>query len=212
MIAAMDMTGISLSPLFLPMVGFMVVAAFTPGPNNIMLAASGANFGFARTTPHMIGVTAGFSFLLVLAGFGLDQVFRLVPMIQQVFRIAALGFILWLSWKIATATPDDEKAKVSQPLRFWQAASFQLINPKALVMGVTVISTYTDPALDFLPQFFVLVLSFAVITHLSVITWAAFGMLISRFIQTPGKFRAFNITMAVLLVVSILPVVGDMFA
>lgn len=190
----------------------MVVAAFTPGPNNIMLAASGANFGFARTTPHMIGVTAGFSFLLVLAGVGLDQVFRLVPMIQQVFRIAALGFILWLSWKIATATPDDEKAKVSQPLKFWQAASFQLINPKALVMGVTVISTYTDPALAFLPQFFVLVLSFAVITHLSVITWAAFGMLISRFIQTPGKFRAFNIIMAVLLVVSILPVVGDMFA
>jgi threonine/homoserine/homoserine lactone efflux protein len=193
------------------MMGFMFVAAFTPGPNNIMLAASGANFGFTRTTPHMIGVTAGFSFLLVLAGFGLDQVFQHVPVAQQVFRLLALGFILWLSWNIATAVSADDDTQVRQPLRFWQAATFQLINPKALVMSVSVISTYIDPAMIFLPQFIVLLLSFAVITHLSVMTWAAFGLLIRRFIQTPKRFRAFNITMAVLLVISILPVVRDIF-
>ena len=203
---------LSISPLFLPMLGFMFVAAFTPGPNNIMLAASGANFGFARTTPHMIGVTAGFAFLLVLAGFGLDQVFRALPVVQQIFRLLALGFIAWLSWKIATARQDDDEAKVSRPLRFWQAASFQLINPKALVMSVSAISTYTDPAVVFLPQFTVLMVSFTVVTHLSVMTWAAFGVLISSFIRTPSRFRVFNVSMAVLLVISILPVAMDIFS
>lgn len=194
------------------MIGFMVVAAFTPGPNNIMLAASGANFGFIRTTPHMIGVTTGFTFLLVLAGLGLDQVYRHFPIVQQVFRLLALGFIFWLSWKIATATRDSNEAEVSHPLKFWQAASFQLINPKALVMAVTFVSTYIAPGHEFLPQFIILLISAAVTTHLSTMAWAGFGMLISQFIQTPGRFRAFNITMAVLLVISILPVVWDIFA
>lgn len=201
----------SLPPLLFPMISFMLVAAFTPGPNNIMLAASGANFGFARTNPHMMGVTAGFSVLLILAGFGLDQVFKLLPLAQQVFRVLALGFILWLAWKIATAKQGGDQTSVSTPLKFWQAASFQLINPKALVMSVTVISTYINPASEFIPQFVVLLVSFAIITHLSVITWAAFGVVIRGFIQSPSRFRVFNITMAALLVLSILPVAKDIF-
>ena len=193
------------------MISFMFVAAFTPGPNNIMLAASGANFGFARTNPHMIGVTVGFCFLLVLAGFGLDQIFKLMPLTQQLFRLLALAFIFWLSWKIATSKQGEDNTTVNAPLTFWQAASFQLINPKALVMSVSVISTYIDPANAYIPQFILLLVSFAVITHLSVATWAAFGMVIRRFIQTPSRFRAFNITMAILLVISILPVAKDLF-
>ena len=124
----------------------------------------------------------------------------------------ALGFIAWLSWKIATARHDDDETKVSTPLRFWQAASFQLINPKALVMAVSAISTYTDPAVVFLPQFVVLLVSFAIVTHLSVMTWSAFGVLISSFIRTPTRFRVFNVSMAVLLVISILPVAMDIFS
>ena len=199
----------SISPLFLPMLGFMFVAAFTPGPNNIMLAASGANFGFMRTQPHMLGVTTGFCFLLVLAGFGLDQVFKLMPLAQQFFRVMALGFIFWLAWKIAGAKQSHDDARVSVPLKFWQAAAFQLINPKALVMSVTVISTYVDPS-RFIAQFLLLLVSFTIITHLSTMTWSAFGMVIRRFIQTPLRFRVFNIIMAVLLVMSILPVAGDL--
>ena len=122
----------------------------------------------------------------------------------------ALGFIAWLSWKIATARHDDDETKVSTPLRFWQAASFQLINPKALVMAVSAISTYTDPAVVFLPQFVVLLVSFAIVTHLSVMTWSAFGVLISSFIRTP-RGSGCLMSAAVLLVISILPVAMDIF-
>ena len=199
-------------PLLLPMLGFMTVAAFTPGPNNIMLAASGANFGFMRTIPHMLGVTIGFGILLLLLGLGLDQLFQRFPLVQQVFRIAALSFILYLAWGIANSQKSSKVEGKSRPQFFWEAALFQLINPKGLVMSITVMSTFISPDLVFLPQYITLVISFMMITLLSVITWAWFGIVISGFLNTPKRQRAFNIAMALLLIASIAPVAIDMVA
>ena len=197
-------------PLFIPMVGFMAIAAFTPGPNNIMLAASGANFGFTRTIPHMLGVTIGFGVMLLLLGLGLDQLFQRFPLVQQVFRTAALSFILYLAYGIARSGKSTDVKGKARPQYFWEAALFQLINPKGLVMAITVMSTFISPGFAFLPQFLTLVLSFAFITLLSVVTWAWFGMVISGFLNTATRQRFFNVTMAVLLVGSILPVAFDM--
>ena len=102
----------------------MFVAAFTPGPNNIMLAASGANFGFVKTVPHMLGVTIGFGFLLLLLGLGLDQLFQQIPLVQQLFRIAALCFILYLSWGIATSGKSKKQNQKVVPNTFGKPHCF----------------------------------------------------------------------------------------
>jgi len=196
-------------PLFIPMITFMAIAAFTPGPNNIMLAASGANFGFRRTIPHMMGVTVGFGVLLLLLGMGLDQLFQRLPLVQQGFRIAALCFIAYLAWGIAHSQGNDTATTKGRPQYFLEATSFQLINPKGVIMAITVMSTFITPDFAFMPQYITLVVSFLVITALSVMVWAGFGIVISRFLNTPKRKRVFNISMALLLVVSILPVALD---
>lgn len=199
-------------PLFFSMLTFAFVAAITPGPNNIMLAASGANFGFKRTIPHIAGVVVGFFFLLLLVGLGLGQLFEAFPMIRQIFRIAALGFIFYLAWRIANSGSSEDDEKKARPIRFWEAATFQLINPKAVVMSITVIATFISPDHDFSYQFILLVISFTVLTLISVVAWAGFGLVIGQIISTPKSQRIFNIVMALLLIVSVLPVAGDILA
>ena len=199
-------------PLFFPMITFAFVAAITPGPNNIMLAASGANFGFKRTLPHIAGVTVGFFFLLLLVGLGLGQLFEAFPIIRQVFRVAALGFILYLAWRIANSGGGKDQSERARPISFWEAAAFQLINPKAVVMSITVIATFISPDHDFAFQFSLLVASFTVLTLISVAAWAAFGLVLGNIISTPKSQRMFNIVMALLLIVSILPVAAEIVA
>ncbi|MCE2517134.1 MAG: LysE family translocator [Alphaproteobacteria bacterium] len=197
-------------PLFWPMLGFMVAAAFTPGPNNIMLAASGANFGFRRTIPHMLGVAGGIIGLMLLVGLGLGVLFETFPLVRQVLRVGALSFILYLAWRIATSGRSTDAKGRGRPMNFIEAASFQLINPKGIVMAISVTTTFISPDANFTAQFIVLLAAFTVITFAAVTTWAGFGLIIGRLIQTDRRQRLFNITMAVLLVASILPVAADM--
>ena len=199
-------------PLFFSMFTFAFIAAITPGPNNIMLAASGANFGFKKTIPHIAGVVAGFFFVLLLVGLGLGQLFDAFPIVRQIFRILALGFIFYLAWRIANSgTSKDEEAK-GRPISFFEAATFQLINPKAVVMSITVIATFISPDHDFALQFAILVASFTFLTLVSVVAWAGFGLIIGKIISTPKSQRIFNIVMALLLIGSILPVAVEIFS
>lgn len=204
--------GCLMTPLFYSMLTFMFVAAMTPGPNNIMLAASGANFGFMKTIPHIFGVVVGFFLLLLLVGLGLGQLFEAVPMVRQVFRVAALCFIFYLAWRIANSGRADDATKEPRPIRFWEAALFQLINPKAVVMSMTVNATFISPDHDFNGQFSVLVASFTILTFISVVAWAGFGLVIKQIISTSQRQRVFNIIMALLLIGSIMPVAVEMFA
>ncbi|NDA08007.1 MAG: LysE family translocator [Alphaproteobacteria bacterium] len=197
--------------LYLPMLGFLIVASFTPGPNNIMLASSGVNFGFTRTIPHMLGVSIGFGGVLLLAGVGLDQIFSAFPTAQQVLRMAALMFITYLAWGIARSEGSSSKDSRGRPQFFWEAASFQLINPKGVVVGVTMVSTFIVPEEPFLGQFMVMLSTGMVIAFLSTMTWAAFGLILGQWVQTPGRLRVFNVTMASLLMLSITPVAIDLF-
>lgn len=199
-------------PLFIPMIGFMFVAAITPGPNNIMLASSGANFGFRRTIPHFMGVTFGFFVLMLLVSLGLGVLFEQFPMLQQIFRAAALCFILYLAWRIANSGKSAGASKRARPINFIEAASFQLINPKGVVMAITVNATFISPDAAYAPQIIALVGMFTLLTLISVMSWAGFGLVIGRFIQTDRRQTVFNVTMAILLLVSIMPVAVDMLA
>ena len=142
----MTFTGMPLD-IFLALAAFATVTAFTPGPNNIMVTASGVNFGFTRTLPHILGITLGFVVLLLGCAAGLGAIFAAYPPLQIVLKVAGALYMLWLAWKVATSAPSPaEPDEVARPLSFWQAALFQWVNPKAVVIALSAIAIYVRPA------------------------------------------------------------------
>jgi len=122
--------------LLLAFVLFAFATAGTPGPNNMMLLASGANFGFRRTILHILGISAGLGVMVVAMGWGLSGVFRTFPMLHEILKWAGAAYMLWLAWKIATATGINDKSATGQPMTFLEAAAFQWLNPKAWAMAL----------------------------------------------------------------------------
>jgi len=191
--------------ILIPLVTFAVAMAFTPGPNNVMLAASGVNFGFARTLPHMAGVTAGFVVLVLASGLGLGLVFEAVPQLQIVIKVVGSAYLLWLAYKVATAhLARDTGGGPARPFTFWQAAAFQWINPKGLVAAISAIAIYLRPGQE-ARDLAIMVAVFGIVTAGSVTTWASFGVALRRLLRDPGRARLFNIVMGLLLVASIVP-------
>ena len=191
--------------LLIALTTFAFVTSVTPGPNNLMLLASGVNFGFRRTLPHMFGVSLGFGFMNVVLGLGLAQMFLRFPALQTTLSYVGGAYLLWLAWKIARSGPVGEGKAGSKPMSFLAAAAFQWVNPKAWVMAVSAISTYTLPA-NFLATLLAVGLVFVAVNIPSIAAWVLFGTGLRRFLSDPHYLRIFNITMAVLLVLSMAPV------
>jgi threonine/homoserine/homoserine lactone efflux protein len=193
--------------MFLGLVAFAAAMAFTPGPNNIMVTASGVNFGFTRTIPHILGITFGFFVLVSVCAAGVGAAFAAYPPLQIVLKVAGALYLLWLAWKIATSAPaSGDEVQAASPISFWQAALFQWLNPKALVAALSGIALYVRPAY-WLTDFTVLQVVYTIATILAVATWTGFGVALRRFLSDPKQARIFNVTMAVLLVASIVPMV-----
>jgi threonine/homoserine/homoserine lactone efflux protein len=187
---------------------FAAVMLFTPGPNNVMLMASGVNFGFLRTLPHMLGVSLGFALMVFLVGIGLGSLFQIYPLLYEVLKYASAAYLLYLAWMIATAAPRASDTGKERPLTFLEGALFQWINAKGWVIAIGAVTTYA--ALTRFP-FNVIVLSalFAFLGTLSAATWALCGSGLSRFLRSPRALRVFNVSMALLLVVSLYPVLAE---
>ena len=183
---------------------FAFTTSITPGPNNMMLFASGVNFGFRRTIPHMFGIGAGFFSLLIAVGLGLGALMQSVPLLYTVLKFAGGAYLLWIAWKIGTSRSLSEGEAAARPMTFVGAAAFQWVNPKAWVMAVTAMATYTDPAY-YLPTVLMVGLVFAAVNVPSVSTWAGFGSALREWLSVPVRLKWFNITMAVLLVASLWP-------
>lgn len=187
---------------------FAFVMAFTPGPNNIMLAASGVNFGLTRSSSHMAGVVIGFAVLVASCAAGLGLVFAALPSLHVVLKIAGALYMLWLAYKVATAHQSEaDDAPPPKPLTFWQAAAFQWINPKGLVAALSGVAIYIRPGHE-VRDFSVMLTVFTVVTFLSAVTWTAFGVGLRSLLHNPAHARIFNIAMAILLVASIVPMVA----
>lgn len=184
---------------------FALVSSITPGPNNLMLMASGANFGFRRTVPHMLGIGLGFGLMIVLVGLGLVRVFDAFPVAHLILTILGVCYLLWLAWKIAHAAAPDAARVGARPFTFLQAALFQWVNPKAWQMGLTAITLYA-PDRSVVAILWVGVV-FVLINIPSVSTWTVMGQQMGRVLSSPARLRAFNWSMAALLVVSLIPVV-----
>ncbi|KIC12074.1 membrane protein [Leisingera sp. ANG-M1] len=184
---------------------FAFVSSITPGPNNLMLMASGANFGFRRTIPHMLGVALGFVFMVLLVGAGLVQVFDAFPVSYTVLKAVSVVYLLWLAWKIANAAPVEAKGGGGTPMTFLQAAAFQWVNPKAWAMALTAISAYTPD--QTLTAILLVGVIFGAINLPSVGSWTVLGQQMARFLTSRRRLTLFNWTMAVLLVASLYPVI-----
>ena len=183
---------------------FAFTTSITPGPNNMMLFASGVNFGFVRTIPHMLGIGAGFFLLLIAVGFGLGALLHSVPAVYTALKFAGGAYLIWIAWKIGTSRSLSEGKASAQPMTFIGAAAFQWVNPKAWVMAVSAMATYTSSD-SYLFSVLVVGLVFALVNVPSVSTWAGFGSALRQWLSEPSRLKWFNIAMAVLLVVSLWP-------
>lgn len=183
---------------------FAFVTSITPGPNNLMLMASGANFGFRRTIPHMLGIGIGFVIMVVLVGAGLVQVFDAYPTSYTALKVVSVAYLLYLAWKIACAAPPHDAAEAGTPMTFLQAALFQWVNPKAWAMALTAVSVYAPS--QSLAAIALVAVVFGAINLPSVGSWTILGQQMRRFLNNTARLRAFNVLMAVLLLASLYPV------
>lgn len=192
--------------LFLLLAAFAFVTSVTPGPNNLMLLASGVNFGFRRSIPHMLGIGSGFTLMVVLVGLGLGRIFAAYPLTYAGLRYVGGAYMLWLAWKIAKSGPAGEGKSAGVPMTFAQAALFQWVNPKAWVMAVTAIATYTEPA-NYVWSVLLVGLVFGAVNVPSISSWTLFGTALKHVLNEPRYLRSFNVTMAVLLIASLAPLI-----
>ena len=190
--------------IFAALIAYALVTSITPGPNNIMLLASGVNFGFRRTLPHMLGISLGHAFMVLVVGLGLVGIFLTYPPARLALTVVSVAYMLWLAWKIAHASAPQAAGSRAKPLTFLQAAAFQWVNPKAWIMALGAVTLYA-PGQDVSALLWV-AFGFMLVNLPSVAVWAAMGVGLRRYLSDPAKLRAFNWTMAALLVASLIPV------
>jgi threonine/homoserine/homoserine lactone efflux protein len=184
---------------------YCLAASITPGPNNLMLMASGANHGVRRSLPHVLGISLGFSFMVAVMALGLGRLFLSAPWLQGVLKVAGFAWLCWLAWKIATGNGMGDGEAGGRPMTFLEAAAFQWVNAKAWMMILGAVSIYLDPARDLLVEVALLAGVFAIVGFPCMMAWLWAGVAIRRLLSRPGALRAFNIAMAVLLVGGAVP-------
>ena len=189
--------------VLIALAGFAFVSSITPGPNNLMLMASGANYGFRRTLPHMLGVNLGFVFMVLVVGGGLMQLFEAAPIALTILKALSVVYLAYLAWKIATASAPDAARPAGKPFSFLQAALFQWVNPKAWAMALTAISVYSTSGQWV--EITTIALFYGVINFPCVSSWAFAGQRARQWLSVGARLRTFNITMAALLILSLYP-------
>lgn len=184
--------------LLLTVITFALVTSITPGPNNIMLTASGANFGFKRTLPHVAGIIIGMMFLNISVGLGLGALFTQFPILQQILRIAGTAYLLWLAYKLLSFSNIGNKAQDAKPFSLMQAIGFQYINPKAWIMVISANASFSLMGDGYWWSVFMITTTYMIVGTPSIMLWAGFGQYIRRYLGKQSVLQLFNITMATL--------------
>jgi threonine/homoserine/homoserine lactone efflux protein len=194
--------------MIISITSFALASTMTPGPNNIMLLSSGLTFGYKRTIPHALGVNFGFPVMVLCVGLGVGKLFEVFPFIYTTLKVVGISYLLWMAWHIAnTKGSSNTENNNDKPFTFLQAALFQWINPKAWVMAVTSTAAFiTDHQIVFI-QVTIISCIYFVCAIFSTNSWSLGGVMLKRFIQNERLVQIFNITMAILIVGSILPFV-----
>ena len=184
---------------------FVSIVSITPSPNNLLLAASGANYGFIRTLPHMCGVIVGFALMVVASGFGLGIILNEFPQVILPMKIISVSFLIYLSWRIAKGGAQVIEGK-AQPLSFLPAVLFQTINPKGISFLLSIMGAQVSDTGPLLPQLIPLFILLPAFTVLSAVTWTMFGAAIGRLMQSQQAFKIFNVIMASVLIICVIPI------
>lgn len=195
--------------LLFSLIGFAFAASVTPGPNNLMLMASGARFGFRRTLPHMLGVSIGFPVMVLAIGLGLGEVFRANPQLRDIMKWLSAAFLLYLAWRIAGAGGLRSSEARARPLTMIEAGLFQWANPKGWAVALSVIPIYASGRASALMETGTIASVFFVVALVTCATWIWFGDAIARLISNPRRARLFNIAMAVLMFASVVPMLFE---
>jgi len=188
-----------------PLILFSLAMSFTPGPNVVMVTASAANFGFRPVLPHIAGIAAGFAAMILASGLGLAGIFQAEPRLHTALKYVGGAYLLWLAWRIANAGAASAGAR-PRPITFTEAVLFQLLNPKGWVSAIGAVAAFSTVGGNVVVETLIITLILDAACTASVTVWAAFGTAIGRFLGAPGIRRAFNWSMAALLVLSLVPV------
>ena len=191
---------------FPALLALAVATLFTPGPNNAMLAASGANFGFRRTLPHLLGVALGFPLMLLIVGLALGGIFQASALLREGLHWGGAALLLWIAWKIARSGGIGSKSEGAHPLRFHQAMAFQWVNPKAWSMAIAATSQFILPEAPLVTAAAVAA-TFMTLGLSSSATWTYAGQAIARWLTTARRLRVFNLVMAGLIALSVVELI-----
>ena len=185
-------------PELLSMSLFMLVTSCSPGPNNIVASYSAFNFGVSKTIPHMFGVIFGFTTLVATVNFGLINVFKMFPIIQEILKYAGSIFLIYLAYKISFSKANSSDSAVN-PVKFIETFLFQFLNPKGVIVAIIIVSTYVDSGEDFINHsFWVIVVAF-IFACFSILFWTLVGKFLRKFATNEKFIKWFNYVMSILL-------------
>jgi threonine/homoserine/homoserine lactone efflux protein len=191
---------------YFAIIAFSITACVTPGPNNAMIMASGLNYGIRRSMPHFLGIVLGFPTMVLAVGLGIAQLFEIYPVMHVVLKIGGAAYLSYLAFRIATAPVSESSESKGKPFTFIQAAAFQWVNPKAWVLAVGATVTYTTLGEGYVLQVITIGLIFMIFGAPCILLWLWGGASLKTLMRNPNTVRIFNVSMAVLLLASLIPV------
>ncbi len=189
--------------LIVPLFIFAFTGSITPGPNTIMLTASGAAFGLQRTIPHIAGITLGFPVMIIAVGLGLGEVFTRFPALHVALKYIGAAYLLYLAWRIANAGSANGRDAGGRPLTFLEAAGFQWVNPKAWMLALSSIPAFTTVGGNYYAELGLIALAFGVACVPACVVWCLFGVGIRQLISSPETARVVNLTLAASVALSV---------
>jgi len=197
--------------LLLAVLFFAFSTTITPGPNNVMIMSSGVNYGIKASLPHWLGICLGFPLMVLLVGLGFGVVFERYPHLHQLIKVLGVAYLLWLAWRIASAEPKAIEQGKSKPFSFMQAALFQWINGKAWVMASGAIAAFTTVGGVYWLEVSIITAAFLLVAFPCVGAWLVFGAVLRKVLTKALFQRLFNVTMAIILVLSVVPVILEIW-
>jgi len=190
-------------PNLVTLILFCIAAGFTPGPNNILGSYQGFNFGIKKSLPLIIGVTFGYTFLLIILAAGLIAIFKTYPLLQIILKICGSAFLIYLAYKIAFQNKIEQR-NVVNPVNFFDTFIFQFVNPKGVIIGITTISTFVEAGSNYLLHSIVVIGVSSCVALTSITSWCLLGKFLRRFATNEKFIQIFNYVMSSLLIVCVI--------
>ena len=196
---------------YVALILFVIATSITPGPNNILILASGVNYGIKKSLPHFLGINVGFPVVIIAAGLGAGILFKQFPVLHTVLKVVGICYLLYLAYRVATASTDKLNTEKKKPFTFIQAALFQWVNVKAWIMAIGAVVTFAPADGNYALQVGTITLAYILFGLPCTGLWLLFGASLKDFLADPARIRIFNIVMALLLVASLIPTMHELY-